>query len=125
MIAAKSARDAVRDYLAELAEAGHRSRPLFVTGRKFNGKLQRISRRTLRRAIRNAFDAAGIIEPTMTAHSLRHSALSKIIETTGDVRAAQKVARHSSVTTTEIYAHELDRLSNPGEAFIKFGLPGE
>lgn len=125
VIAAKSARDAIRDYLAELATAGHRSGPLFVTERKFGGVYQRISRRTLRRAIRDAFDAAGIVEPTKTAHSLRHSAISKIVETTGDIRLAQKVARHSSVVTTEIYAHELDRLSNPGEAFIKYGLPGE
>lgn len=125
VIAAKSARDAIRDYLAEMAEVGHRSGALFVTERKFNGVYQRISRRTLRRAVRNAFDAAGIIEPTKTAHSLRHSAISKIVETTGDIRLAQKVARHSSITTTEIYAHELDRLSNPGEAHIKFGLPGE
>lgn len=125
VIAAKSARDAVRDYLAELAEVGHRSGALFVTERKFDGEYQRISRRTLRRAIRDAFDAAGIIEPTKTAHSLRHTAISKIVEVTGDIRKAQKVARHSSVTTTEIYAHELDRLRDPGEAHIKFGLPGE
>lgn len=125
VIAAKSARDAVRDYLAQLAEAGHRSGPLFVTERKFDGGPQRISRRTLRRAVRNAFDAAGIIEPTKTTHSIRHTAISKIVEVTGDIRKAQKVARHSSVTTTEIYAHELDRLRDPGEAHIRFGLPGE
>lgn len=125
VIAAKSAREAIRDYLAELAEADHKAGPLFVTERLFNGQRQRISRRTLRRAIRDAFDAAGIVEPTKTAHSLRHSAISKIVEVTGDIRMAQKVARHSSVTTTEIYSHELDRLRNPGEAFIKFGLPGE
>ena len=125
VIAAKSARDAVRDYLAELAQRGHVGGPLFVTGRKFDGHYRRISRRTLRMDVHEAFKAAGIVGKTKTAHSMRHSAISKIIEMTGDVRAAQKVARHSSVTTTEIYAHELDRLSNPGEAFIKFGLPGE
>lgn len=125
VIASKIARAAIRDYLAELAEAGHRAGPLFVTERRFNDELRRISRRTLRRAVRNAFDAAGIIESTKTTHSLRHSAISKIVETTGDIRMAQKVARHSSVMTTEIYAHELSRLENPGEAHIKYGLAGE
>lgn len=125
VIASRIARNAIRDYLAELSEAGHRAGALFVTERCFDDERRRISRRTLRRAVRNAFDAAGIIEPTKTTHSLRHSAISKIVENTGDIRIAQKVARHSSVTTTEIYAHELSRLGNPGEAHIKYGLAGE
>ena len=43
------------------------------------------------------------------AHTLRHTVITYACEVLdGDVRAAGKIANHSSVTTTERYLHELD-----------------
>jgi hypothetical protein len=33
---------------------------------------------------------------------------------------ARAMARHKSLDTTMVYYHELDRLSNPAEAFINY-----
>ena len=40
-----------------------------------------------------------------TVHSLRHSFLSYIVSSSGDIRAAQELAGHSSISVTEIYSH--------------------
>lgn len=122
VIAARAAREAIRDYRAELAERGHQSGPLFVTERQFQGQYRRISRRTLRRIVKEAFRRAGIIEPTKSTHSLRHTALSKALQNGADIRQVQRLARHASQATTEIYLHEQARLANPAERFIRFGF---
>lgn len=125
VIAARAAREAIRDYRAELAERGHRNGPLFVTERQFQGAYRRISRRTLRRIVKTAFRRAGIIEPAKSTHSLRHTALSKALHNGADIRQVQRLARHASQATTEIYLHERERLANPAEQFIRFGFEEE
>jgi site-specific recombinase XerD len=80
VIAAKVARDALRDYRAELAEHGHVSGPLFIGERRRGGQYERIARRTLRLIVKATFRKAGIIEPRKTAHSIRHTALSSSLD---------------------------------------------
>jgi site-specific recombinase XerD len=41
----------------------------------------------------------------VTAHSFRHGVITRIIEKTGDLSAAQLIAGHANVRTTQGYIH--------------------
>lgn len=126
VIAAKPAREAIRAYLAELAERKHTKGPMFVTERNFEGKPRRISRSTLRADIKGAFKRAGInVDRMKTVHSLRHSAARKALEGGADVRNVQKMLRHNTIQTTEIYVDESRRLTDAAERRISYGIEGE
>ena len=126
VIAGKPARVAIREYLAELAERKHTKGAMFVTERNFDGKPRRISRQTLRADIKAAFKRAGInVDRMKTVHSLRHSAARKALECGSDVRQVQKMLRHNTIQTTEIYVDEARRLSHAAERTISYGIEGE
>lgn len=121
VIAHPDAQNALRDYLAELAEAGHTSGPLFVTERKFDGEFRRISSRTLRLIVRAALDKAGISQRRIkSTHSLRHTAIQRVVDLSNDVRAGQRLARHKRIETTEIYAKNRKRIEDAPERFISY-----
>jgi site-specific recombinase XerD len=119
-IASPDAQRAIRDYLAELAERGHRSGALFVTEREFGGKPRGISRRTLRQIGKGALRAAGIDEATVTTHSLRHKAITKALENGAELRDVQTMARHADINTTLIYVHESARRERAAERMISY-----
>jgi integrase/recombinase XerD len=120
LIANDDAVKAIRDYTDELAKAGVKSGPLFVTHRKFNGERRRVSRRTLQLMILTAMKKAGAKSPTKTMHSLRHTALKNALDNGADIRAVQRTARHASQTTTEIYLREDKRIENGAERSIAY-----
>lgn len=46
--------------------------------------------------------------PYTNFHTLRHTAMTWIVKSTGDIRVAQKIAGHADIKTTVKYAHVLD-----------------
>ncbi len=58
------------------------------------------------------YDANGNLKdpklPYTNFHTLRHTAITWIVKSTGDIRVAQKIAGHADIKTTAIYAHVLD-----------------
>jgi integrase/recombinase XerD len=101
-----------------LAIRGNKLGPLF-TSLSNRSKGARLSLRALRGIVKGYMVQAGITGNKST-HSLRHSAISKVV-TGGGVVKGQSVARHESIDTTMGYYHEHDRLNDPGERFIDYG----
>jgi site-specific recombinase XerD len=63
-------------------------------------------RDTLTTYFRRAFEKAGI-NKTGAVHILRHTAITKVLNSSRNIRIAQEFAGHSQITTTEIYTHVL------------------
>jgi site-specific recombinase XerD len=63
---------------------------------------------TLQRAVRDAVKQAGITKHA-TAHSLRHSFATHLIEDGYDVRTVQELLGHKNLNTTMIYTHVAKR----------------
>ena len=85
----------------------------------------RLGLRSLRQIIRDRYLKCGIRSSSKTAHSLRHSAISRAIRGGANPVQVQAMARHSDVRTTLGYYHEKNRIQNPAEDLISYGEPSE
>jgi len=96
---------AIRDYLSMRTDSKTGTRPLFTsTGNRSGG--QRIATTTISTMLKKAMQAAGYDSERLTAHSLRHTAGSNVMEITGDnLFITQTYMRHTDPKTTEIYLH--------------------
>jgi len=61
---------------------------------------------TLTTYFKRAMKKAGIDKPG-AVHILRHTAITKVLSASRNIRVAQEFAGHSQITTTEIYTHVL------------------
>ena len=69
-----------------------------------NRRGQRLSRQSAWDAVRIAGERAHLARP-LHPHTLRHSFATHLIQGGADVRTAQELLGHASVTTTQIYTH--------------------
>lgn len=116
VIANAAAQNALYDWIAQ---RGTQPGPLF-TSLSDRNKGERLGLHALRVMVKHYYQLAGV-QGNKTTHSLRHTAITKVIDNGGTIRQAQTLARHKSQATTEIYIHERERLTNPPEELINYG----
>jgi len=101
----------IREYLAARGETDGKA-PLF-TSLSHRTAGQRMSTRAISAIAKETMRAAGFNDSRHTAHSLRHStATNALLLNGGNIRQAAQLLRHESTTTTEGYAHDLDKMNN-------------
>lgn len=104
---------AIRSYLKARGSVDPAA-PLFAaTGNRNRGG--RMTTRSISRVAKQAMKEQGIDSPRITAHSMRHTAVTLALLGGATVQEAQAMARHASVTTTMRYAHNLDRAKAKAE----------
>lgn len=101
----KEVKAAIDDYLQSRTDAPTGSSPLFVaTGNRSKG--QRIAATTISTMLKQAMQEAGFDSEKITAHSLRHTTGTSVMQLTGsNIYKTQNYMRHSNPATTEIYLH--------------------
>lgn len=90
------------------------SEPLFTAVGNRNGG-GRMSTRSISRIAKQSMSAAGINSPRLTAHSLRHTAVTFALLGGATPQEVQAMARHADISTTMIYAHNLERTEAKAE----------
>ncbi|WEV61325.1 tyrosine-type recombinase/integrase [Streptococcaceae bacterium ESL0729] len=101
---------AIRDYLAKREDLGEDS-PLFASTSN-NSRGKRLTTRSISTIAKKIMKEAGYNSERLTAHSLRHTAVTLALLAGHDITEVQQFARHSSLNTTMIYNHALDRDKN-------------
>lgn len=108
----------IRDYL-QARGAVEKSEPLFCSNSDRN-RGESLTSRSISRIVKTALRAIGLDDSRLTAHSLRHSAISLSVAGGASLQQAQAMARHTDPKTTLIYFHNLERISAGAEKFINF-----
>ena len=97
-----SCREAIDSYLAVRPHEGLKDRDALFISRNRN----RISPKTVQWLVKKHLSAAGLTDPGLSTHKLRHTAAT-LMHRHGkvDVRVLQKVLGHENLGTTQIYTH--------------------
>ena len=108
--------NAIKDYLNERGQVNDTA-PLFasISRRNYGGRL---TTHSISRICKTAFRLAGINSSRITAHSLRHSAVTFSLMSGISIQEVQAFARHSNIATTQIYAHNVNKLNSLCESKI-------
>jgi integrase/recombinase XerC/integrase/recombinase XerD len=103
----------IMDYLQHREEAKDTD-PLFTSiSDRNNGK--RMTTRSLSRIVKGALIDAGINSKRLTAHSLRHTAITTALLAGASLQEVKTMARHADINTTLIYSHNIERGVNGAE----------
>jgi integrase/recombinase XerC/integrase/recombinase XerD len=81
---------------------------------------QALTTRSLSRIVKDALRRVNLDSSRLTAHSLRHTAITLSLKGGATVQQAQAMARHSDPRTTMVYAQNLSRIQDGAERFISF-----
>ena len=101
---------AIRSYL-KARENVEEEQPLF-TSTSNNSRGKRITTRTVSSIVKTALKNAGYDSARLTAHSLRHTAITLALLAGREITEVQQFARHANLNTTMIYNHALDQAKN-------------
>ena len=101
---------AIRAYLTARGEKDEKA-PLF-SSQSNNNKGQRLTTRTISGMVKARLQQAGYDSSRLTAHSLRHTAVTLSLLAGKDIAEVQQFARHANIATTMIYNHALDKAKN-------------
>lgn len=108
--------DPINDYLSGRKNL-HDSDPLFVSASKRNNN-KRLTTRSVSRIVKTRLRNAGINNKRLSAHSLRHTAITLALQAGATIQEAQALGRHANINTTLIYAHNINRIIHAPERKI-------
>ncbi len=91
--------------------------PLFVSCSHRNAG-RRMTTRSISRICKTAMIHAGFNSSRLTAHSLRHSAVTLALLAGMTLQEVSQFARHSNIAVTLIYSHDVSRLQSRCERAI-------
>ena len=120
VIITREVEKAIRCYLATRTDATDKA-PLFSSTSN-NSKGKRLTTRTISGIVKERLKLAGLNSNRLTAHSLRHTAVTLSLLGGSTLQEARQFARHSNIATTEIYAHNLERIANPCEGIVSSSI---
>lgn len=100
---------ALREYLKERNATS--TQPLFTSISNHSNN-ERLTTRSISRIVKKAFVSCGYDSNRLTAHSLRHTAVTLALQSGNSLQEVQQFARHTNINTTMIYAHNLEKQSN-------------
>lgn len=109
--------DSIMDYLNR--RKAQPNEPLF-TSEANRSRGQRLTGMAISHIIKSALRAININSDRISAHCMRHTAITRSLLNGADVRDVQLMARHQSFATTQRYSHDLDRLNNAAEQLISY-----
>lgn len=110
----------IKKYLETSRKGAKGNEPLFTSNSRQNAG-ERLTTKTISTICKEGLKAIGLDSRSYTAHSLRHTTASMILEAGGTLFDVQKVLRHTSVNTSQIYTkmkEEEQRLQTPPEALL-------
>ena len=105
--------DIIRDYLKARGEA-QACDPLFTSTSR-NNKGQRMTTRSISSIAKESLVDAGYNSDRLTAHSFRHTAGTLALMNGVELEQVQQMLRHTSINTTMIYMHSIERAKNDSE----------
>lgn len=106
----------LREYLRTRKTAKGKQ-PLF-SSLSNNSKGQRLTPKSISTIVKARLISAGYNSDRLTAHSLRHTAVTLSLMGGLPLEEVQQFARHKNISTTLIYAHNLEREKNRSEDTI-------
>lgn len=104
------AEQAIRAYLKARGEKDEKA-PLFSSTSN-NNRGARLTTRSVSGIVKTRLQQAGYDSEKLTAHSLRHTAVTLSLLAGKDITEVQQFARHANIATTMIYNHALDKAKN-------------
>lgn len=107
----------IRAYISMRGQGVKDSSPLFISHSDRNYG-ERLTTRSISRIVKDRLQASGLDDRRLTAHSLRHTAVTFSLIGGASIQEAQTLARHSDINTTLIYAHNLERIAKAPELKI-------
>lgn len=92
--------------------------PLFASCSNRN-RGGRLTTRTISGICKRAMIAAGYVSARLTAHSLRHTAITLALLAGQSIQEVCSFARHANIATTMVYSHDVNRLQSQCECLIE------
>jgi integrase/recombinase XerD len=88
----------------------------------FSGRMGKLSDRAVQKIVKMTAKRAGI-EKKVSAHVLRHSFATHLLESGEDIRRIQELLGHANLSTTQIYTHltreELKKVKSPLDSLFE------
>lgn len=111
---------AINDYLETRQDRENPEAPLFTSESNFtaNKEIKALPKESISRIVKTALREIGLNSSRLTAHSLRHTTATLNLKNGGTLEETRELLRHSSINTTMIYAHIIEREKNQSEQRI-------